>query len=408
MPATASVRFDAPSFPQIDADVELCASVADPRRPAICLLGKPSASRSRTSRSRGVNGSIVVARRDRRGAAGGHRRSTRPRRDRRLERPRALTFRAATWMLSGRIARTRARSFSAPTSKTSIRLCGPLRDRQVHVQRLPAAQQCRHDTSVRPDPPTAGRADLQATITGWPSNAIKTSPTMTPPQSAGPPGVSPTIEQAAVAIGAAALPFGELNRLTGDSEIPPTRPSMLQYVRRGTPRDGCRYDDTKTANGGSGGNSDDRLLRRRRRRHRRSRRASARSSASTCSIDRRRPVGSGPPMMATMPALAVTDVAPRPCDRDRQVADAEGRVRLPRGGDAEAWRPQDGEARRRIPADQLGIDRLIVVSPHRRVSSPPDRTHHRHHHVVLERDAARRASTSVNLNDRRGRAVDER
>ena len=26
----------------------------------------------------------------------------------------------------------------------------------------------------------------------------------------------------------------------------------------------------------------------------------------TCSIDRRRPVGSGPPMMATMPALAVT------------------------------------------------------------------------------------------------------
>ena len=55
--------------------------------------------------------------------------------------------------------------------------------------------------------------------------------------------------------------------------------------------------------------------------------------------------------------------------------DADGCIRVPRGSGAEAWRPQYGQARGRIPADELRIDRLIVVPPDaQRLTRPIDRT----------------------------------
>ena len=52
-----------------------------------------------------------------------------------------------------------------------------------------------------------------------------------------------------------------------------------------------------------------------------------RRRADHLSMARRRPVGSGPPITETIPALAVTDVAPRARDGEREVADAR-RARL--------------------------------------------------------------------------------
>ena len=90
------------------------------------------------------------------------------------------------------------------------------------------------------------------------------------------------------------------------------------------------------------------------------------------------------------------------------MADPDGCVRVPRRRDAEAWRSQHGQARGRIPADELRIDRLIVVPPDAQRLIATDRPYHGQHGVVAQRNPARRAPPSLHLHDRGGRAVHER
>ena len=112
-------------------------------------------------------------------------------------------------------------------------------------------------------------------------------------------------------------------------------------------------------------------------------------------------------MIATMPALAVTTLLQERATATARCPTRTGGVRVPRGCDAEAWRSQDGQARGRIPADELRIDRLTVVPPDAQRLIATDRPHHGQHGVVVQRDPARRAPSSLHLHDRWGRTVHE-
>jgi len=106
-------------------------------------------------------------------------------------------------------------------------------------------------------------------------------------------------------------------------------------------------------------------------------------------------------MTETMPALAVTTLL-----QDRATARARWPTRggAAAGASAGASRPataKNREARRRIPAGELGIERLAVVTPHVQAVLAPERADGRQDHVVRIHEPARRPAASLHLDDRR-------
>ena len=121
----------------------------------------------------------------------------------------------------------------------------------------------------------------------------------------------------------------------------------------------------------------------------------------TWSMARRRPVGSGPPMTETMPALAVTALL-----HERAMASARWPTRAAArrgasGAATEAGDAQDREARRRIPAGELRVERLDRRA--RRTCSPSSRPSARavvSDDVVGVDQAAGRTPAALHLHDR--------
>ena len=62
---------------------------------------------------------------------------------------------------------------------------------------------------------------------------------------------------------------------------------------------------------------------------------------------------------------------------------------------------QHGEARRRIPAGELGIERSAVVAADVEPVFAAQRAHGRQHHIVSVHESARRPSPALHLDDRR-------
>ena len=162
---------------------------------------------------------------------------------------------------------------------------------------------------------------------------------------------------------------------------------MLQYVRRCTPRDGCRNHDTESANRGGGRDAEHASRRPRRTRRRQSRRASAPSCGRPARSTRRRPVGSGPPMMATMPALAVTALLHERATATARCADREGGRPRARAGATPS--PGARSTARLVAGSQptsSRIDRLPVMAADAAASRRrPERADHRHDRVIGKR-----------------------
>jgi hypothetical protein len=120
----------------------------------------------------------------------------------------------------------------------------------------------------------------------------------------------------------------------------------------------------------------------------------------TCSIARRRPVGSGPPMTATMPALAVRELLHDRATRGRGVDARLDRCAFDRCA-AESGYAQHGETARRIEAGQLGVERRPIRAADVKVVFTPERPGGGDDGVGTVDHAGRRPPRAVNLNDRR-------
>ena len=100
-----------------------------------------------------------------------------------------------------------------------------------------------------------------------------------------------------------------------------------------------------------------------------------------------------------MPALAVTTLL-----HDRATA----RARCPTrgvvvdgamGGACEAGHAQHGEARRRIPAGQLRVERAAIVAADTEAVFAAERADRRQHHVVSVHESAGRSPPALHLDD---------
>ena len=67
--------------------------------------------------------------------------------------------------------------------------------------------------------------------------------------------------------------------------------------------------------------------------------------------------------------------------------------------DAEAADAQHGQARRRIPSGQFGVEHRAVVAAHVQVVLAAERAHRRQHDVVSVHEPARRTAAALHLHD---------
>jgi hypothetical protein len=120
----------------------------------------------------------------------------------------------------------------------------------------------------------------------------------------------------------------------------------------------------------------------------------------TCSIDRRRPVGNGPPMIDTRPAVAVMALLHGPCHRDGNLTDP----RQLAWASAGSFRPATFSTTSRTAGSHPAISAcqlLAIVPSHARVFVAPDRPRRRDHDVVAIDQPGRGVSLALHLNDRR-------
>ena len=99
-------------------------------------------------------------------------------------------------------------------------------------------------------------------------------------------------------------------------------------------------------------------------------------------------------------------VAPRPRDRQRDVADARRSIRDRRGTERESFGAEDGESARRIPPRQFGRRLLPIGRRDRHAILAPERAGIGQDDVAGVGDAADRPAPPVHLNDRRRDRVD--
>ena len=92
-------------------------------------------------------------------------------------------------------------------------------------------------------------------------------------------------------------------------------------------------------------------------------------------------------------------VAPGAGDREREVADARRRVGRRDRRRVEAGDAQHGEARRRIPSGELGVERHAVVAAHVQTVFTAERAHRRQDDVVAVHEAAGRPPPALHLHD---------
>ena len=83
------------------------------------------------------------------------------------------------------------------------------------------------------------------------------------------------------------------------------------------------------------------------------------------------------------------------------MSDARGRRRRDDRVGVEARDAQHGEARRRIPAGELGVQRRAVGAADVQAVAASERAHGREHHVVRVHESAGGPAAALHLDDRR-------
>ena len=203
-----------------------------------------------------------------------------------------------------------------------------------------------------------------------------------------PPACSPTTSSASARPPVAALGLGQPGRLSGQTQVAALEAAVRDERLGGLHRDVGRNHDAQSANGRG-------AVVIPRRRPCVSRNAPPENPSCigavvliTCSIDPRRPVGSGPPMTATMPALAVTALL-----HDRATARAmwPTLAETSDAGNASMPRPatlEHREARRRIPPDEFRVEGRPVATADMEAIAAAERTSRRQHDIARMHDPA--------------------
>ena len=101
-----------------------------------------------------------------------------------------------------------------------------------------------------------------------------------------------------------------------------------------------------------------------------------------------------------MPALAVGALLHERADGEREVAHARRRGRQPNRLRVEPGDSQNGQARCRIPPDELGFERVAVVTPDVQAVLAAERTNHRQHDIGGVHKSAGGTPAALHLYDR--------
>ena len=374
--ATASVRFAAPSLPEIDATWNFTVWSLMPSRAAIALFGSPSASSSSTCTSRGVSGSSKPSSSSASALRVGRDEDRVARRSPTRAPPRAVELaRDVHRSVQPAIAAARARTASRRAARASVRcrsrlqilrwlspsnlqlIDRPLADGDRQLGDVPPRSTF-SATALPTRSPSSRSSSSSGDSIGWPSNSSSTSPTSTPAAAAGLPLVTPTTSSACSRPSRAALILRQRDRLARDAEIAALQAAVLEHGRRGLPRDRRRDDDAEAANRRGGRDADQPaggveeraageavVHRRGRADHLIDRAAPAGRQRSA---DHRDDAGAGG-----------DDVAPRARDGEREMADARGRgatarAAASRGRARAAPRGSSSDPSRRAPRRACG------------------------------------------------------